>query len=271
MSAAKFFDSMIQQAPRYPGDFVSASSKEAVMTRVPASSSQNSQFSAIPPSVRRVMRSRLAEWRLKIPSRLSEFIASSILDLVIPRGQTSQQRHNHGYNNINSNWPSQENWPLEKYIGIKKKEKNCEFCEKNRRNIILFPPGSWQFPKYSGSDNFSLLSDTCVSSNNSPVTSETTAATAAANSNKMYPYVSVGSHGSQQSPFGTTSSRSGSSRKTRSFLHFPRLFISHQDLYLAPPLTPLSQPQIIHFIGSGEYYYLPRPHHLRREVCYVPL
>ena len=61
MSAAKFFDSMIQQAPRYPGDFVSASSKEAVMTRVPASSSQNSQFSAIPPSVRRVMRSRLAE------------------------------------------------------------------------------------------------------------------------------------------------------------------------------------------------------------------
>ena len=56
----------------------------------------------------------------------------------------------------------------------------------------------------------------------------------------MYPYVSVGSHGSQQSPFGTTSSRYGSSRKTRSFLHFPRLFISHQDLYLAPPLNPLS-------------------------------
>ena len=136
MSAAKFFDSMIQQAPRYPGDFLPASSKEAVMTRVPASSSQNSQFSAIPPSVRRVMRSRLAEWRLKIPSRLSEFIASSILDLVIPRGQTSQQRHNHGYNNINSNWPSQENWPLEKYIGIKKKEKNCEFCEKI---FIYFP------------------------------------------------------------------------------------------------------------------------------------
>ena len=52
--SAKFFDSMLQ-SQRYGLDSVSASySKEAAMTR--DRHSQNSQFSAIPPSVGTVMR-----------------------------------------------------------------------------------------------------------------------------------------------------------------------------------------------------------------------
>ena len=105
-------------------------------------------------------------------------------------------------------------------------------------------PESWQFPpKYSGSDHFSsTLSSDFASSN----TQSAAATTNNSNSSKMYPYVSVGSHG-QQSPFGTSSSRS-----------VIPLFISPSDIPCLKTipgcwLTPLSS-HISYFIGPGEYY-----------------
>ena len=98
-------------------------------------------FRNFPVSLRRVM--RLAEWRLKIPSRVSVYRKFDIgfSDPERPNKST-KPAHNHtpalaGYNNINSNCQQPRKLAIGKIFGEKKK---LRVLRELSQNIVIFGP-----------------------------------------------------------------------------------------------------------------------------------